>query len=63
MKDLEQFVGIYPVSKTLRFELKPVLQNGRLWMIFGTAILTDPKMKYLTSCTKMTRKGTMIIQS
>jgi hypothetical protein len=24
MKDLKQFIGIYPVSKTLRFELKPV---------------------------------------
>ena len=24
MKDLKQFIGIYPVSKTLRFELRPV---------------------------------------
>ena len=24
MKDLKQFIGIYPVSKTLRFELKPI---------------------------------------
>lgn len=24
MKDLKQFIGIYPVSKTLRFELKPM---------------------------------------
>ena len=24
MKDLRQFIGIYPVSKTLRFELRPV---------------------------------------
>ena len=24
MKDLNQFVGIYPVQKTLRFELRPV---------------------------------------
>ena len=24
MKDLKQFIGIYPVSKTLRFELKTV---------------------------------------
>jgi CRISPR-associated protein Cpf1 len=29
MKNLEQFIGIYPVSKTLRFELKPVLQDGQ----------------------------------
>ena len=24
MKDLKQFIGKYPVSKTLRFELRPV---------------------------------------
>lgn len=24
MIDLKQFIGIYPVSKTLRFELRPV---------------------------------------
>lgn len=24
MKDLKQFIGIYPVSKTLRFELRPI---------------------------------------
>ena len=24
MKDLKQFIGLYPVSKTLRFELRPV---------------------------------------
>ena len=24
MKNLRQFIGIYPVSKTLRFELRPV---------------------------------------
>jgi len=24
MKNLKQFIGIYPVSKTLRFELKPI---------------------------------------
>lgn len=24
MKNLKQFIGIYPVSKTLRFELRPV---------------------------------------
>lgn len=24
MKDLKRFIGIYPVSKTLRFELRPV---------------------------------------
>ena len=24
MKSLKQFIGIYPVSKTLRFELRPV---------------------------------------
>ena len=29
MKDLNQFIGLYPVSKTLRFELKPVLQEGQ----------------------------------
>ena len=24
MKDLKQFIGIYPISKTLRFELRPI---------------------------------------
>ena len=27
MKDLKQFIGIYPVSKTLRFELRPIGQT------------------------------------
>lgn len=24
MKNLKQFIGIYPVSKTIRFELRPI---------------------------------------
>ena len=38
MKDLNQFIGLYPVSKTLRFELKPVLQEGQsiddFWSVY-----------------------------
>ena len=31
MKDLKQFIGLYPVSKTLRFELRPVGRTQE-WM-------------------------------
>lgn len=38
MNNLKQFTGIYPVSKTLRFELKPVLLEGQtindFWNIY-----------------------------
>ena len=31
MKNLKQFIGIYPVSKTLRFELRPIGKTQE-WM-------------------------------
>lgn len=53
MKNLKQFIGIYPVSKTLRFELKPVGKTAE-WIEKAQIIDSDrqksedyPKVKKL----------------
>ena len=53
MKDLKQFIGIYPVSKTLRFELKPVGKTQE-WIVKNHVLESDeqkaedyPKVKAL----------------
>ena len=47
MKDLNQFIGLYPVSKTLRFELKPVLQEGQTIDDFWNVYLNGPEKDVL----------------
>ena len=53
MKDLKQFIGIYPVSKTLRFELRPVGRTQE-WIEKNNVLESDerkaedyPKVKTL----------------
>lgn len=53
MKDLRQFIGIYPVSKTLRFELRPVGKTQE-WLEKNKVLESDeqkaedyPKVKAL----------------
>ena len=47
MKDLNQFIGLYPVSKTLRFELKPVLPEGQTIDDFWNVYLNGPEKDVL----------------
>ena len=47
MKDLKQFTNLYPVSKTLRFELKPVLKEGQTIENFWNIYLKGPKENVL----------------
>ena len=42
MKDLKQFIGIYPVSKTLRFELRPIGQT-QYWIEKNQILESDGK--------------------
>lgn len=42
MKDLNQFIGIYPVSKTLRFELRPIGKTQE-WMEKNHVLENDLK--------------------
>ena len=42
MKDLKQFIGTYPVSKTLRFELKPIGRTQE-WMEKNHVLENDGK--------------------
>ena len=42
MKDLKQFIGLYPVSKTLRFELRPVGRTQE-WMEKNHVLENDGK--------------------
>lgn len=42
MNSLKQFTGVYPVSKTLRFELKPVLLEGQTIDDFWDIYLNGP---------------------
>lgn len=53
MKNLKQFIGIYPVSKTLRFELKPIGRTQE-WIEMNKVLESDeqkaedyPKVKSL----------------
>ena len=45
MRNLNQFVGIYPVSKTLRFQLKPIGRTEE-WIQRG-GIIEDDEQKAL----------------
>lgn len=53
MKDLKQFIGIYPVSKTLRFELRPVgktkewIEKNRVLENDEQKAMDYPKLKTL----------------
>ena len=53
MKNLKQFIGIYPVSKTLRFELRPIgktqewIENNKILEIDEQKSLDYPKVKAL----------------
>ena len=42
MNSLKQFTGVYPVSKTLRFEIKPVLLEGQTIDDFWNNYLNGP---------------------
>ena len=41
MNDLSEFVGLFPVSKTIKWELKPVGKEGRIHCceIYGRPLL------------------------
>ncbi len=43
MNNLKQFTGIFPVSKTLRFELNPVLLEGQTLNDFWQVYLDGPE--------------------
>lgn len=50
MNDLKQFIGIYPVSKTLRFELRPVgktqewIEKIRYWRVMSRNLWTIQRL-------------------